>query len=145
MALITYQNAPPDASTFADYRKECGWGKISETLAKTAISNSLIFISAYNKEHLVGFGRVIGDGALNYYIQDLIVEKAWQSQGIGKAILTKLLAEVDKQAVTGATVGLMAASGKEQFYELCGFTKRPNAKHKHGAGMTLIVGWAARV
>jgi len=123
---------------FADFREKCGWGQISEDVAKTAIANSLVFISTYRKEQLVGFGRVIGDGALNYYVQDLIVEKAWQGQGIGKAILAKLLAEIGKQAVAGATVGLMAASGKEQFYERLGFIKRPSAKY--GAGMIFVVG-----
>lgn len=138
MPIITYKNTPPDAVTFAQFRETCGWGHISENLAQKAVNNSLVFVSAYKGGCIVGFGRVIGDAALNYYIQDLIVEDGARGQGIGKEIFKKLLTSIMEQASEGATVGLMSAVGKEQFYEQFGFAKRPS--HIYGAGMSLVLG-----
>lgn len=138
MSTIIYQHTPPDASAFAKFRASCGWGRVSEVLAQKAIDNSLVFVSAYKGGQLVGFGRVVGDGALNVYIQDLIVSESMRGEGIGKAILNKLLAEIGEMCPEGVTIGLMSATGKEQFYEQFGFQNRPS--HIYGAGMTLILG-----
>lgn len=138
MTLLTYNNTPPDAAAFAEFRAACGWGRVSEALAQKAIDNSLVFISAHKGEQLVGFGRVVGDGALNVYIQDLIIGETMRGEGIGKAILGKLLNEIGEICPEDVTIGLMSATGKEQFYEHFGFQKRPS--HIYGAGMTLILG-----
>lgn len=138
MSAITYSNAPPNAHAFAEFRASCGWGRVSEAVAQDAIDNSLVFVSAYKGEQLVGFGRVVGDGVLNVYIQDLIITDEMRGQGIGKAILGKLLSEIREICPEGGTVGLMSATGKEQFYEHFGFQKRPS--HIYGAGMTLVLG-----
>lgn len=138
MPVITYIKMPPSAAIFAQFREKCGWGMVSDDLAKIAISNSLVFITAYKGDELVGFGRVIGDGALNYYIQDLIVEENARGLGIGRAIMKELLAGIAGRACDGATIGLMAAAGKETFYEQLGFVRRLNTQY--GAGMTLLIG-----
>lgn len=138
MPMITYTKIPPSPAIFAQFREKCGWGTVSDDSAKIAILNSLVFITAYRGDKLVGFGRVIGDGALNYYIQDLIVEENARGLGIGRAIMKELLAEIIGRACGGATIGLMAAVGKEAFYEQLGFVSRPNTQY--GAGMTLLIG-----
>ncbi|PHR59726.1 MAG: GNAT family N-acetyltransferase [Robiginitomaculum sp.] len=138
MADIIYTYDAPSAQAFAQLREDCGWGRIGEALAQKAIENSLVFVSAYTQDALIGFGRVIGDGALNYYIQDLIVVEAYQGQGVGKTILGRLLESIDENAQSGASIGLMAAVGREAFYIQFGFEKRPNMVY--GAGMTRNVG-----
>ena len=138
MSGITYTKLPPSAAIFAQFREKCGWGTVGDELAKIAILNSLVFITAYKGDKLVGFGRVIDDGALNYYIQDLIVEENIRGLGIGRVIMKELLAEITERARDGATIGLMAAVGKEAFYKQLGFVSRPNTQS--GAGMTLVIG-----
>jgi len=114
-----------------------GWGDISEKAARASLAASLINVCAYEDEALTGFGRVVGDGVLYFYIQDLIVSPAYRGKGYGRKLLAHLLSEIKKQASPGATIGLMAAHGKEAFYESFGFISRPNAIY--GAGMIQIV------
>lgn len=138
MSVVTYENTPPNACAFAEFRESCGWGRVSEALAQKAIDKSLVFVTAYAGESLIGFGRVVGDGALNVYIQDLIIAENMRGQGIGKAILGKLLAQIREMSPEGIVVGLMSATGREPFYEQFGFQKRPSSIY--GAGMSLVLG-----
>ena len=55
------------------------------------IKSSFYYITAYDKEKLVGFIRVIGDGETIIYIQDILVLNEYQNQGIGTNLIEKVL------------------------------------------------------
>jgi predicted N-acetyltransferase YhbS len=80
--------------------------------------------------------RVIGDGGLVYYIQDVIVLPEYQGQGLGAKMMDKVMAYIRGQVKHSAIIGLMSAKGKEPFYERYGFIPRPN--ENLGSGMTLL-------
>lgn len=129
-------SAPPLAD-FIAMRSAEGWGEISQETARASLSSSLINLCAYDEESLAGFGRVVGDGALYFYIQDLIVAPAYRGQRIGRSLIHNLLTEIESIAASGAMIGLMAAHGKEDFYKGFGFIARPN--ETYGAGMIKLV------
>lgn len=82
-------------------------------------------------------GRVVGDGVLYFYLQDIIVLPTHRKRSIGGQIVSKLLEETLARAATGATIGLMSAKGKEAFYQNFGFQERPT--DQLGSGMTQFV------
>lgn len=82
-------------------------------------------------------GRVVGDGALYFYLQDIIVKPNYQGQEIGRHIVARLTDNAVARAEVGATIGLMFAKGKENFYKHFGFQERPDVQL--GAGMTRFV------
>lgn len=125
----------PDSQTYIDFRKSCGWGDTDKSLAKRAIENSLLWVSASYNGETVGFVRLIGDGALNFYIQDLIVSEAHRGKGIGADLMNEMFVCLKDLVPKGATIGLMAVAGEENFYESYGFQTRPAGRF--GAGMTL--------
>jgi len=128
---------PPPLSDFITLRAAEGWGEISEEAARTSLAGGLLNVCAYDSDTLAGFGRVVGDGALYFYIQDLIIVPACRGKGLGRQLLKHLLDEIRKIATPGATIGLMAANGKEAFYERFDFVSRPN--EIYGAGMTMVI------
>ena len=72
-----------------------GWvnyTKHPEMLA-AAYQNSLKCYAAYLDEQLVGMIRVVGDGVSVVFVQDLLVHPSVQRQGIGTALLHKILEE----------------------------------------------------
>jgi GNAT superfamily N-acetyltransferase len=81
----------------------------------------------------VGSARVVGDGGVYFYVQDLIVAPAHQGRGLGDLLLDDVLAYLERTAPAGAFVGLMAAQGKAGFYARRGFAARP----QDGPGMSL--------
>ena len=51
-----------------------------------AFDNSLCILGAFEDEKLVGFVRCVGDGEHVLLVQDLIVDRAYQKQGIGTTL-----------------------------------------------------------
>jgi ribosomal protein S18 acetylase RimI-like enzyme len=122
----------PSVADFLQLRSAVGWPKINAKLVKKSLINSLFHILVYHNQQLVGMGRVIGDGALYFYIQDVVVAPTHQRLGIGAALMEHIEAYIDKNAEQGATIGLMAAQGKEDFYRRYGYLQRPTAILGHG-------------
>ncbi|TAH60132.1 MAG: N-acetyltransferase [Gottschalkiaceae bacterium] len=58
---------------------------------KKAIDNSLKVVTAWDDEKLVGLIRVVGDGHTIIYIQDILILKSYQEQGIGSKLLKLIL------------------------------------------------------
>ena len=74
---------------------------------------------------VIGMGRLVGDGVMYWYLQEIIVQPEYQGKGIGTAIVNKLLEYITEHTEKGefTSVGLTAAEGKEGFYERFGFSK----------------------
>lgn len=108
-------------------REAVSWKRLSKEQALKALDNSLYTVGAYEGERLVGMGRIVGDGAVICYVQDLIVIPEYQKQGVGSKVLRSLISFVDtlKQDNTEMMLCLMCAKGREQFYEKHGFMARP--------------------
>lgn len=134
---IELSTVPPTAEEFVELRAACGWGAVEPAIAERALAAGLLGVVARDGNRVAGFGRVVGDGVLYFYLQDIIVRPEFRGQGVGRLIVEALLGEVLRRAPHGATIGLMAAEGKEGFYEKFGFTRRPT--DRLGAGMTRFV------
>ena len=109
-------------------RNSVSWKKLSNSQAQKAIDNSLFFVKAIDENgKLVGMGRIVGDGSVICYIQDLVVVPEFQKSGIGSVILNKLIYYVKSIKEEGTTMMLclMCAKGREPFYIKHNFIPRP--------------------
>lgn len=115
-------------------------GAAQDTLL--AIQNSCCTVAAYDGGELVAMGRLLGDGALYWYLNDIFVLTAYQGQGIGRQVVTRLLEHIQREGLPGTevSVALFSAQGKEGFYEKMGFQKRPGPEAGHGMEQTLRIG-----
>lgn len=101
-------------------------------VAEESLSRSLFGVVIQHKDDIIGMGRVIGDGQIYFYVQDVAVHPDHQNRGIGKLILTEITNYLKVHAPEKAFIGLFAAQGKETFYEQYGF--------HHHEGMTGMFG-----
>lgn len=108
---------------FIRLRTETGFANIPVEHARKALQNGLVNVSALYHGELVGMGRMVGDGAMYWYLQEIIVLPRFQQKGIGSMIVRHLVAYAKAHSVTGkfTTVGGVSAKGKEPFYEKMGF------------------------
>jgi len=106
-----------------------GWGDVNIKVTERSIANSIYGLVAESDGQIVGMGRIVGDGAMYYYIQDVAVLPEYQGQGIGKDIIERLLEFIRNHSSGAAFVGLFASQGKDEFYERFGFKN-------HSPGMT---------
>ena len=131
---IIYEENTLTAKQFLLIRESVGWeGNIPQI--EKSLESGIYSVLAKDDEQIVGMGRLVGDGFMYWYIQDVIVKPQYQSNGIGKAIMDYLFRYIEKNSLpnTTVTIGLMAAKGKDDFYEKLGFVARPN--DTYGAGM----------
>ncbi|AXR08414.1 GNAT family N-acetyltransferase [Salinimonas sediminis] len=131
------KEVPPDVVTFASIRNTVGWSNPELDVLQNSIDSSLFWVSAYDKSELVGCGRVIGDGAMYFYIQDVLVHPLYQNRGLGSQIMHSINQYITLNGPIGATVGLLAAHGKEAFYQQYGFAPRDG--QQLGLGMCKFV------
>lgn len=77
-------------------------------------------------------GRLVGDGAMYWHLQEIIVLPQFQQKGIRTMIVNHLVDYVKENSVTGkfTTIGGVSAKGKESFYEKMGFEIISNGLEK---------------
>lgn len=112
--------------TVEEYRQLCtsvGWEAVMNfEAAPEALARSLYAVVAMTEEdQIIGMGRIVGDGAIFFYIQDIAVIPEYQKSGVGTKIMDALMQYVQRHAPQKAFIGLYSAQGKQGFYEKYGF------------------------
>ncbi len=128
-----------DIDTYLKLRKTVNWKTLTREQAEKAIQGSLFTVVAFDNGQPVGMGRIVGDGAVICYIQDLIVIPDYQGSGVGQKIMEYLIDYVKKSKLpdTEIMLDLMCAVGREEFYKKYGFIARPT--EKLGPGMIMYI------
>ncbi|WP_433774796.1 GNAT family N-acetyltransferase [Bacillus wiedmannii] len=107
--------------TLEEYKYLCdsvGWTDyMNFEVVETSLQNSIYCITVNDNNRIVGMGRIVGDGAIYFYIQDIVVHPDYQKNGIGKEIMNTLVEYLNQNAPDKAFVGLFASQGKTSFYE----------------------------
>lgn len=130
--VVEIADRSPTVDEYLELAAAVGWSKyVGPHSAQLALANSLFAVVAERDEVCVGMARVVGDGALFFYIQDVAVSPLVQGQGVGHSLMARLMAWLDHHAPDRAFVGLFSATGKAPFYERYGFS----AAGAEGPGM----------
>ncbi|MDD4255807.1 MAG: GNAT family N-acetyltransferase [Methanofollis sp.] len=110
-----------DAGEIVDLYRAGRWWQEEWSLDGIAplIAGSFCFVVATDGGRAVGMGRAISDGCSDAYLQDIVVLPAYRGQGIGDAIVEKLVSSCREKGV--AWIGLVAQPGTVPFYERHGF------------------------
>ena len=120
---------------WADAIEELNWDELSALYRaaplgdkkpadlKIVFTNSRIRCFVYENERLVGVGRALSDGLDCSYICDVAILPSHQNQGLGLAIVAKLVA----LSAGHKKIILYAVPGKEGFYKKLGFKSMTTA------------------
>jgi predicted GNAT family N-acyltransferase len=96
----------------ADWARKRNHGDIEKLLQHTDV-----FVVVRDGGSLVGFGRALSDGVFRALVDDIIVDQAHRSQGIGQTIVRTLM----KQLSAVEEVFLNTGHHLESFYSKYGF------------------------
>lgn len=122
-----------------EYRELCtavDWQNVMNfDVAPEALKASLYSVVVHNPEgQIAGMARVVGDGFIYFYVQDVVIHPAFQGQGLGQVLLGRVMEWIQNHAPEKAFVGLFSAQGKEGFYCKFGFEN-----HEGLTGMFTVV------
>jgi len=88
--------------------------------AREMLRHTDVALCAWDGEELVGFGRVLTDFVYRATIWDVIVEKAYQKQGLGTKIVERILNHSRLKKVEL----FWLCTRRPSFYERLGFSSR---------------------
>lgn len=125
------------AKEYAALRCAVGWDNVDLVVVQKSLDSSLFHVSVRDDEKLIGMARVVGDGFMYFYIQDVVVSPEYQGLGIGRMLMSRVESYLSKTCQVGSTVGLLAALGKETFYRSYGYIERDGTNL--GKGMCRFV------
>lgn len=113
----------------SEYRSLCdsvGWGQVMNFYAAiNGLLKSTTGVVVLNDESkAIGMGRIVGDGAIYFYIQDIVVAPDYQKRGIGTAILSSLFDYLKENAPSKSFVGLFSTPHAVEFYKKFTLEKR---------------------
>lgn len=102
--------------------RESYWAKgISLETVERSIKHSLCF-GVYHLESQVGFARVITDYATFGYLADVFILEVHQGKGLGKRLITHILAHPNLQDIRTL---MLATEDAQRLYQQFGFEQLP--------------------
>ncbi|MCB0063281.1 MAG: GNAT family N-acetyltransferase [Caldilineaceae bacterium] len=95
-----------------------GMGEREAAEVEAVFTGSYACCFAWQQQQLIGGARAISDGYRSSAIYDVFVDRPFQRQGVGHALMENLLARLPKRSVM-----LISIHGKEGFYQKLGFRR----------------------
>ncbi len=124
MGEFTLIRRLPTTEELKRLREAAGWHNVDDEGIQLSLDKTLFAVVVEHKGEVVGLGRVIGDGGMYFYIQDVMVTPELQGRGIGRLIMDAIMGYISDHARRHAFIGLMSAKDKAGFYEKYGFKVR---------------------
>lgn len=124
---IAFDTALPPQDRLAELIHTTGWNEKLQLTQKelhAAAGESWYTVSAYDGDHLVGFGRIATDGVIHAPIVDMMIAPEYRHRGIGNTLLKLLLSQCKSSSNKEAQ--LFSAKGKKGFYDKSGFVEQPS-------------------
>jgi GNAT superfamily N-acetyltransferase len=129
--ILNYTIEPPkDFNELLTIYESLGWNslELSVNELEQMCKQSWYAIYVFDDQKLVGMGRVISDGVITGIICGVCVLPEYQSKGIGKEIVERLIRHCEQKRVIPQ---LMCVEDLKYYYESIGFEEFSIGMTKH--------------
>ena len=121
-----FLHRPPTPAEHRLLAESVGWGHgFAWDAMPASLAASFAGVVVLHEGGPVAMGRVVGDGAYYFYVQDVAVLPGHQHAGLGRRIVQQLVAEVARVAPPKAFIGLFATNQAVGLYDGHGFAQHP--------------------
>lgn len=115
----------PSPQDYVSLRLRSGMGEKDLNRSRIALENSLFTASLYDKEKLIGFGRIVGDGGITYVVSDIMVDEEYQGRGYGEQIMKAIDGYFKDNTHKDSYICLIANRPADRLYQKYGFEYLP--------------------
>ena len=93
MNITLKDNIIPSLDKLLELYNNVGWSNYTNNpeMLQKAYENSLLILTAWMDNKLIGVIRIVGDGASIIYIQDILVLEEYQHRGVGFRLFTEAI------------------------------------------------------
>ena len=123
----------PSVAEFRSITTAVGFKPHPDEAIALGLANSFCGVCALVSKEVIGVGRIVGDGALHFYITGIMVVPAYQRRGVGTRIVEALLDHAKQVPYANALIEALPLPGLEPFYSRFGF----RACRQYSPGMHL--------
>ena len=115
---MEFTNRKPTPEQYNNLRLASGMSKTMHKPERVerAMEGTSFICSVWEGEELIGFGRVIDDGGICYSVNDIMVDKRFQRQGIADRILSEIDKYIESHADENSFVTLIAKIPADHIY-----------------------------
>lgn len=119
---------PAELARLIQLYRQAGWWQDeadNPDVVAGIVEGSHCFLVARKADTIVAMGRAISDRVSDAYIQDVTVDPSFRGQGIGSAMVARLVARLETDGI--GWIGLIAERKTHPFYRPLGFTPMADA------------------
>ena len=127
-SALRFSSERPSVEDYRKLRVDSGMGEKVYAHAETALAGSLFTACLYDGESLVAFGRVVGDGAISFVVNDIMVHPSYRRQGLGDRIMSAIDEYFDAHAYADSYICLIANQPADRLYLKHKFAYLPETK-----------------
>ncbi len=126
---------PPTVEEYRRLRADSGLRPKTAEQAAGALANSWAWCHVRHVPtgEAVAMGRALGDGGWYFHIADMATLPAHQGKGLGREVLSWIVAQIDERAPENPYITLMADAPGRPLYRSFGFVESA----PHSLGMVL--------
>ncbi|WP_092245863.1 GNAT family N-acetyltransferase [Lacrimispora sphenoides] len=86
----------------------------------------MLTVSLYDKEKLIGFGRVVGDGGITYVVSDIMVDGEYRRRGYAEQIMQAIDRYFEENTYEDSYICLIANCPADLLYNKHRFEYLPD-------------------
>lgn len=119
--MVEIVERKPTIVEFESVVNSVGFRSHDHIAVQIALSNTIFCVCAVDGGRVIGFGRVVGDGAITFVLTSVIVCPLHQRRGIGSRIVEALCSSVAALPYKNIVLEAIPLPGTTTFYERFGF------------------------
>lgn len=117
----------PTVEEFHQLCVSVGWEEMMNfKVIQQSLEHSLYSVVVLFESKIIGMSRIIGDGYVYFYLQDIVVLPEFQKMGIGTMIMDNLMSYLKGNAPDQAFIGLFSSNEGMKLYEKYDFKQYPS-------------------
>lgn len=112
MPSVIVEERAPSVDEYRRLRAAVGWPALPDETMARGLAGALFSVCATAEGAVVGAARIVGDGGVYFYLQDVVALPVWQGHGVGRLLTEACLGWFEGARAAGRLRGADGGRGQ---------------------------------